>query len=52
MVELKQVAENLIQGKAPQVKELVQKAVDEGQNVSEILNEGLLAGMTVVGKKI
>jgi len=51
MVELKQVAENLIQGKAPQVKELVQKAVDEGQNVSEILNEGLLAGMTVVGKK-
>jgi len=51
MVELKQVAENLIQGKAPQVKELVQKAVDEGQNVSEILNEGLLAGMNVVGKK-
>jgi len=51
MVELKQVAENLIQGKAPQVKELVQKAVDEGQDVSEILNEGLLAGMNVVGKK-
>ena len=51
MVELKQVAENVIQGKAPQVKELVQKAVDEGQDVSEILNEGLLAGMNVVGKK-
>ena len=51
MVELKQVAENLIQGKAPQVKELVQKAVDEGQDVRKILNEGLLAGMNVVGKK-
>ena len=51
MVELKQVAENVIQGKAPQVKELVQKAVDEGQDVREVLNEGLLAGMNVVGKK-
>ncbi len=51
MVELKQVAENVIQGKAPQVKEFVQKAVDEGQDVSEILNAGLLAGMNVVGKK-
>jgi 5-methyltetrahydrofolate--homocysteine methyltransferase len=51
MVDLKEIAENLIQGKAPQVKELVQKAVDEGQDVGEILNQGLLAGMSVVGDK-
>jgi len=51
MVELKQVAENLIQGKAAEVKELIQKAVDEGQDVRKILNEGLLAGMSVVGAK-
>jgi len=51
MVELKEVAENLIQGKAPKVKELVQKAIDEGQDVSKVLNEGLLAGMSVVGDK-
>ena len=51
MVDLKEIAENLIQGKAPQVKELVQKAVDEGQDVQKVLNEGLLAGMSVVGEK-
>ena len=51
MVELKEIAENLIQGKAPEVKELVQKAIDEGQDVSKVLNEGLLAGMSVVGDK-
>jgi len=51
MVDLKEVAENLIQGKADKVKELVQKAIDEGQDVSKVLNEGLLAGMSVVGDK-
>ena len=51
MAGLKEVAENLIQGKAPQVKELVQKAVDKGQDVTKILNEGLLAAMSVVGDK-
>jgi len=51
MADLKQIAENLIQGKAPQVKELVQKAVDEGEDVQKILNEGLLRGMNVVGDK-
>jgi len=51
MVDLKEIAENLIQGKADKVKELVQRSVDEGQDVSKILNEGLLAGMSVVGDK-
>ena len=51
MVDLKQISENLIQGKADKVKELTQRSVDEGQDVSRILNEGLLAGMSVVGDK-
>jgi len=51
MVNLKEIAENLIQGKAPKVKELVQKAIDEGQDVQKILDEGLLTGMSVVGEK-
>ena len=51
MADLKQIAENLIQGKGPKVKELAQKAVDGGEDVQKILNEGLLAGMSVVGDK-
>ena len=51
MVDLKQIAENLTQGKAPQVRQLVQQAVDEGGDVQKILNEGLLAGMSVVGDR-
>lgn len=51
MADLQQIADNLIQGNAPKVKELVQKAVDEKENVQKILNEALLAGMSVVGAK-
>ncbi len=51
MVELKEIANNIIKGNAPGVKESVEKALNEGQNVEKILNEGLIAGMNVVGKK-
>lgn len=51
MVDLREIANNLILGKAPQVKDLTQKAVDEGQNVRRVLHDGLLAGMSVVGDK-
>jgi len=51
MADLKEIADNLIKGKAPQVKELVKKALDEGVGVEKILNEALVAGMDVVGKK-
>jgi len=50
-VDLKQIADNLIKGKAPEVKELVQKALNEGVDVEKVLNEGLVAGMSVVGVK-
>ena len=48
---LTEISENLQRGKAKIVKELVQKALDEGFPPERILNEGLLAGMSVVGEK-
>ena len=50
-VDLKQIADSLIKGNAPEVKELVQKAINEGVDVEKVLNEGLVAGMNVVGVK-
>ena len=51
MAELKEIVDNLIRGKAEEVKELVEKALAEGQDAEKILKEGLLAGMSVVGEK-
>lgn len=45
------ISENLQKGKAKIVKGLVEQAVAEGINPEQILNEGLLAGMNVVGEK-
>ena len=46
-----EISENLQKGKAKIVKELVQQAIDAGMNPEEILNEGLLSGMGVIGEK-
>lgn len=48
---LNEISENLQNGKAKVVKELVQQAIDEGIPVKQILDEGLLAGMSIVGEK-
>ena len=48
---LEEIYENLQKGKAKIVKELVQQAIDEGTDPEKILNEGLLAGMSVIGEK-
>ena len=48
---LTDISENLQRGKAKIVKELVQQAIDEGIPASQILEEGLLGGMNVVGEK-
>ena len=48
---LAEISENLQKGKAKIVKELVQKALDEGLSPEQILNEGLLSGMGIVGEK-
>ena len=51
MSMLAEISENLQKGKAKIVKELVQKALDEGHSPEQILNEGLLHGMGIVGEK-
>ncbi len=51
MIDLNEISENLQKGKAKIVKEMVQQAIDEGMEPSTILNEGLLAGMSVIGEK-
>ena len=48
---LNEISANVQIGKSKIVKELVQQAIDEGVNAEEILNDGLLAGMNVVGEK-
>ena len=48
---LTEISENLQKGKAKIVKELVQQAIDKGIPVQQILDEGLLAGMSIIGEK-
>ena len=48
---LNEISENLQKGRAKDVKELVQKAIDEGIDVNKILEEGLLHGMDIIGAK-
>ncbi len=48
---LTDISENLQKGKANDVKELVQKAIDEKMKARQILEEGLMSGMSVVGEK-
>jgi len=51
MSVLEQMAENLMKGKANDVKALVEQALSEGAAPGEILNNGLLAGMSVIGAR-
>lgn len=48
---LSDISDNLQIGRAKVVKELVQKAIDEGMNAETILKEGLLHGMGIIGEK-
>jgi len=51
MVNLQELANNVISGKAKETKALVAQALEEGLPVADILNKGLIAGMNVVGVK-
>jgi len=52
MMELLElISERLQAGKAKEVKQLVQQAINEGIPAQEILEKGLLSGMSVVGEK-
>lgn len=46
-----QISESLQRGKMKDVKLLVAQAIEEGVSPQDILNEGLLAGMDVIGGK-
>ena len=48
---LEEISQFLQQGRAKNVKELVQKAIDDGMDVKTILEEGLLSGMNIIGGK-
>lgn len=48
---LNEISENLQKGKAKLVKELVQHAIDQGIAARDILEQGLMSGMDVVGEK-
>ena len=45
------IAECLVQGQAPKVKELTEAAIREGVSLHRILNGGLVAGMAVIGER-
>ena len=51
MSKVEEIAAALMKGKANDVKEMVQQALDEGTGPGTILNEGLLAGMGVIGDR-
>jgi 5-methyltetrahydrofolate--homocysteine methyltransferase len=48
---LQQISESLQRGEDKRVAELTQQAIDAGLEAGQILNEGLLAGMDVIGKR-
>ncbi len=49
--ELKALAQAILEGKRNEAVELTQKLVDAGVTPKQILDEGLIAGMSVAGEK-
>jgi len=50
-MSLKRLAEAMIEGEVEKGKELAQELLDEGGSPKEILDDGVLAGMEVVGER-
>lgn len=51
MSAMEAISEALQKGKANDVKELVQAQIDAGASARSILEEGLMAGMNVIGRR-
>ena len=51
MSVLTEISEALQKGRAKQIKVLVPQALEEGIPAQQILEEGLLAGMGIIGQK-
>jgi 5-methyltetrahydrofolate--homocysteine methyltransferase len=52
MVDLTILASLVIDGKEEELKKLVQQAISEGVPPDQVLSEGLIAGMDVVGERM
>ena len=52
MSDLRRISETLVAMNEKQVKELVREALDKGVLAKEILSEGLISGMDIVGEKM
>ena len=50
-MNFEKLTKSIIDGNAENVTELTQEAIDQGINPTEIINEGLIKGMNVVGKR-
>ncbi len=50
MVDYALMNQYLYEGKAEEVEQMTKDALAEGRSVQEVLNEGLIAGMSVVGE--
>jgi 5-methyltetrahydrofolate--homocysteine methyltransferase len=48
---LNQISENLMKGKAKDVAALVEQALTQGEKPADVLNKGLLAGMSIIGER-
>ena len=48
---LKDISEYLQKGKAAEVKDLAQKGIDAGMKAKQLLEEGLMPGMSIIGEK-
>jgi len=48
---IQEISQFMQKGQTKQVKALVQQALDEGYDPKEILNDGLLEGMMIIGPK-
>lgn len=51
MSVIQEISENLMKGKANEVKALVEQALNENLKPADVLNDGLLAGMSVIGEQ-
>lgn len=51
MATLDKITEAVIEGNSEKVKENVEKAIEENLNPDSIINDGLISGMAVVGKR-
>lgn len=45
------ISQNLQKGRVKQVQQFVQQAIDEGLSAKDILEQGLLDGMNIIGEK-